>query len=97
VGENKNGKINMRQLKVMPQVENDMVFNIEVPIEFEFVKNIAKQYATSVEELSIFYEAGLQGLAKASTRLNDERFTRFSMWWVRQAIVACKMELGNDL
>jgi DNA-directed RNA polymerase sigma subunit (sigma70/sigma32) len=82
----------MRQLKIATLKPIEKTFDIEVPNEYNFIKEIARTYATSAEELEILYNAGLQGLAKAKARLDVDRFIRFSIWWVRQEIINCKMK-----
>jgi DNA-directed RNA polymerase sigma subunit (sigma70/sigma32) len=79
----------MRELKITKKIKSNLSID---EFENKTVALIACQYSSSQIELKELYDIGLNGLEKAKiTFANDQnRFERFSNWFIRQEIITFK-------
>lgn len=75
----------MRQLKIKSQTE--ILYLNDVPDEFKFIVDIAKQYANTKLELEKYYKVGIKALEDLKTETTDEYFKKTTLWVVRQTII----------
>jgi DNA-directed RNA polymerase sigma subunit (sigma70/sigma32) len=85
----------MRELKITKKTKSNLSID---EFENKTAALIARQFSSTQIELRELYEIGLNGLEKAkNTFANDQnKFERFSNWFIRQEIITFKNNKSSN-